>query len=154
MASAEKKVILPISLVDLFKVITDYESYPQFVTGMKKAQVLSSDKSGQGTKKVSFELEMIKRVQYTVNISENLESDSSKARVEWNLDVSEFLKVSHGVWILQSLGPNSTEVTYKLDVEFKFSVPSFLLKGLVANSLPTAISEFSQRAKSLSTRKS
>lgn len=149
MASAERKQELDISLSDFFAVVTDYESYPLFVTGMKSAKVLGPVPGSTHEKRVSFELELIKRVGYVVRVKENFEADKGRATVEWNLESSDTLKVSHGLWILNSIGPQKLNVTYSLDVEFQFSVPGFILKGLVANSLPQAIAEFAQRARSL-----
>jgi hypothetical protein len=50
------------------------------------------------------------------------------------------------LWELKSLGPNKTQVLYKLEIDFDFPVPGFVLKKLVASALPKTIREFSDEA--------
>ena len=45
------------------------------------------------------------------------------------------------------MGPEKTQVTYKLDLEFSVNVPSFILKGLIKTSLPKAVEDFTAEAK-------
>lgn len=128
---------------DLYTAITDYASYPQFVTGMKDARV----EEGPQGRKVHFDLELMKRLQYSVLIESKLDEAAGTARVWWKLDRSEFFKANNGSWELKALGPSKTEVTYKLDLDFAFPVPGFILKNLVKGSLPSAIRDFGERAR-------
>ncbi len=142
MASAERTEVVDLSLHDIYQVVVDYESYPQFVTGVKSAKV---GQDGQN-KTILFDMEMIKRLQYSVKVLENLDEKAGTAHIHWTLLKSDFFKKNNGGWKLKSLGPNKTEVTYHLDVEFSFMVPGFILKGLIANAMPSAIREFTERA--------
>jgi ribosome-associated toxin RatA of RatAB toxin-antitoxin module len=144
--AAERKESVNVSLEALYGVITDYASYPEFVTGMKKARVLEEGPAG---KRVVFDLEMMKRIEYTVRMNESKSDDGQTAQVEWTLESSDFMKKNNGRWSLKKTGPEQSEVVYSLEVEFKFPVPGFVLKGLVSNSLPSAIREFTERAKKL-----
>jgi ribosome-associated toxin RatA of RatAB toxin-antitoxin module len=144
MAKAERQEIIDLSLEKLFNTIKDYESYPQFVNGMKSTRILET--KSDGSKNVAFDIELIKRVQYTVNIQEKINDQKTEARIEWRLIESEALKTSHGLWILKSLTPTRTDVVYSLEVDFHFPVPGFVLKGLIATSMPLAIQEFKNRA--------
>jgi ribosome-associated toxin RatA of RatAB toxin-antitoxin module len=56
-------------------------------------------------------------------------------------------KKNNGWWILKSLGSQKTEVTYKLEVDFNFTVPGFILKGLIQKSLPGAVKDFCEETK-------
>ncbi len=144
MASAERQEILDLPLESIYRVICDFEKYPEFVSGMKATRIV--EKIDDSQKKVFFDIDMVKRVQYTVKIRESLAADKQTAQVDWSLVESDFLKVSNGLWVLKSLGPQKTEVKYRLEVEFNFSVPGFMLKGLIATSMPKAIEEFKNRA--------
>jgi ribosome-associated toxin RatA of RatAB toxin-antitoxin module len=144
MAVAERNEIIDLSLESFYETITNFGAYPEFVSGMKSTKILES--RPDGTQIVAFDIELIKRVQYTVAIKSQISEDKKQARVEWNLVQSDALKVSHGLWVLKSLGPQRTDVTYKLEVEFNFMVPGFVLKGLIATSMPLAIQEFKNRA--------
>lgn len=143
MAAAEKTEIVDLSLKSLFQVITDYAAYPEFVNGMKSTQVLSN---GGPKKKILFDMDMIKRLQYVVEVNEEFHADKGEAKVWWTLVESSFFKVNNGWWSLKALSPTQTEVTYKIELDFSFSVPGFILKGLISNNLPAAIRDFSRRA--------
>jgi len=144
-AAAERKETLNIPLKAMFQAVTDYQAYSEFVTGMKKSQVIGPSADGKG-KKAEFELEMIKKISYSINVNDSFDEASGLATVQWSLDHSDFMKKNDGKWTMKALGPNQTEVNYSLEIEFNFPAPGFILKGLVANSLPTAIREFYQRA--------
>lgn len=143
MAAAERREVLDIPLTNLYKAITDYSSYPEFVSGVKATKVLSN---GGNKKKVHFDMEMVKRLQYVVEVSEEFDAEKGEAKIWWSLVESSFFKVNNGWWSLKSLGPKQTEVTYKIELDFAFPVPGFVLKGLISNNLPAAIRDFSRRA--------
>ncbi len=146
MAAAERTEIVDVPLGKMFQAICDYKSYPSFVTGVKSVDVKSSTDSGA---KVHFDVEMMKRVEYTLDLSQVIDAEERNARVSWKLDESKFFKISNGLWELKSLGPDKTEVLYKLEIDFAFPAPGFVLKKLVAGALPKTIQEFTKRAKSL-----
>ena len=146
MAAAERTEIVDVSLSKLFKAICDYSAYPSFVTGVKSVDIKSSDEK---TSKVHFDVEMMKRVEYTLDLSQEMDVEERHARVSWSLDESKFFKISNGLWELKSLGPDKTEVLYKLEIDFAFPAPGFVLKKLVAGALPKTIQEFTNRAKSI-----
>jgi ribosome-associated toxin RatA of RatAB toxin-antitoxin module len=144
MAGAERKETVDVPLKDFFAVVSDYAAYPDFVTGMKSVRILAN---APGSKQVEFDLEMMKRVQYTLDIRETLDAESGTGSILWTLHASDMFKANNGGWTLRAVSPTRTEVSYKLDLEFNIPVPGFVLKGLVANALPTAIKEFAERAK-------
>ena len=144
MGAAERKEIVPIPLKKLFDVIVNYTAYPEFVTGMKGARVVQEVEPG--IKLIEFDLEMMKRLKYTIRISDKLNDDGKSAEIFWTLDKSDLMKKNIGRWNLRALNERETEVNYSLEVELNFPVPGFIMKGLVSNSLPAAIKEFSERA--------
>jgi len=144
MAGAERTEIIEVSLKALYDTITDYESYPKFVNGMKSATILPGE---AGVKKVLFDLELVKRLQYSIKLTESFDAAAGTARVAWTLNESVFFKANNGTWELKALGPTRTEATYRLELDFAFPVPGFLLKNLVKSALPGAIKEFGERAK-------
>jgi ribosome-associated toxin RatA of RatAB toxin-antitoxin module len=146
MAAAERKEIIRQPIASLFKAITDFEAYPQFVNGMRSAKILSN---GGTKKKVSFDLEMMKRLQYVVEVNSEMAPSAQEATVSWTLVESSFFKVNNGWWFLKAVSPNETEVIYKIELDFSFPVPGFVLKGLISNTLPAAIRDFSKRAEQL-----
>jgi ribosome-associated toxin RatA of RatAB toxin-antitoxin module len=140
-AQAEFKEVIGVDKDKLFKTITSYESYPQFVQGCKKVQV---DRKNEGLARVSYEVSMMKDVTYTLDHQEYAQS----GKVEWSLVESDTFKKNNGLWELKTVGPGKTEVYYRLDVEFKIPVPGFIVNKLVKGSLPDMVKSFVKKANS------
>lgn len=141
MAEAAKTEIVDVPLQSFFNTVRDFASYPRFVTGMKETRI---EESQGERRKIFFDMEMMKRLQYSVWATEKLEGD--RGEIHWTLAESSFFKKNNGSWKLKAVDAQRTEVTYSLEVEFSFSVPGFILKGLIGNSLPMAIKEFAKEA--------
>jgi len=146
MAAAERTDIVDVPLSKLYQAICDYNNYPEFVTGASRVALLSREGN---IAKVHFDVEMMKRVEYVLKLKEELDAEGRSARISWTLDSSKFFKISNGLWELKALGPDKTQVLYKLELEFEIPVPGFVLKKLVASALPKTIQEFTDRARTL-----
>ncbi len=138
MAKAERTEIFDISLAKFFQAVSDFSSYPEFVTGVKNVSVEGA--------RVNLDMDLMKRIEYSILVNQQLDATRGEASLNWKLDKSQQMKTNNGSWKLKSLSPSKTEVTYSLELEFSFPVPGFILKGLVANSLPKAMKEFADRA--------
>ena len=140
MAQAEQEKTYDVSAEKYFAAVSKYEEYPEFVDGMKKVTV----KRDGATVTADYELSMMsKDMSYSLKINEN----AAEGRVNWSLIQSDFFKVNNGAWKIEKLGPNQCKVHYSLEVEFSFSVPGFLLKGIVKGTLPSMMNSFYERAK-------
>ncbi len=148
MASAERSEIVQVSMEAFFKANTDFESYPLFVTGMKAARVSSVEADGT-SKLVEFEVEMVKKLKYSIRTQQKIDTVAGIAEMSWKLHESAEMKSNTGSWRLRRVDAHRTEVVYQLELDLHFSIPSFVMKGLVATSLPKAIHEFRDRAKLL-----
>ncbi|MBU6154990.1 MAG: hypothetical protein KGP28_11860 [Bdellovibrionales bacterium] len=143
MAQAENEKNYEVSGEKFFQAVSQYEKYPEFVDGMRKVKV---EKGPDGTTIAHYDLSMMsKDMSYTLRIQEN----QTQGEVHWTLLKSDFFKVNNGSWKITPTGKNSCKVRYALEVEFSFSVPSLILKGIVKGSLPTMMNSFYERAKTL-----
>jgi ribosome-associated toxin RatA of RatAB toxin-antitoxin module len=143
MAQAESEKSYEVSAEKFFKAVSEYENYPKFVDGMKNVK---AERNADATITAHYDLSMMsKDMSYTLKIKEN----PAQGEVNWTLVKSDFFKVNNGSWKITSTGPNSCKVRYALEVEFSFSVPSLILKGIVKGSLPTMMNSFFERARSL-----
>ncbi len=133
----EKEMNVPVAA--LWKVITDFEKYPDFVEEVVVAK--SRPKTGQ-TQQVEFEIEVVKRFQYTLEFKlvENQE-------LSWRLVESNFFKKNDGRWLLKDLGGGRTHATYELELGFGFLVPGWVTKKLTEVNLPKMLDNFEARAK-------
>jgi ribosome-associated toxin RatA of RatAB toxin-antitoxin module len=142
MAQAEQEKNFDVSAEQYFKAVSQYEHYPEFLDGMKSVKVKRDGNKVLG----DYELSMMgKDMSYSLNVTESPEQKA----VSWTLAKSEFFKVNNGAWKIESTGPKSCKVFYSAEVEFNFSVPGFLLKGIVKSGLPSMMNSFYERAKTL-----
>jgi ribosome-associated toxin RatA of RatAB toxin-antitoxin module len=143
MAQAEQEKTYDVDAAKYFQAVSQYEKYPEFVDGMKK---VSAQRGSNGEVTAHYELSMMsKEMSYDLNIKE----DPAAGTVNWTLAKSDFFKVNNGAWKIESLGAGKCKVTYSLEVEFNFSVPGLILKGLVKGTLPSMMKSFYERAQEL-----
>ena len=143
MAQAELENTFEVSAEKYFQAVASFEQYPEFVEGMKKV-TLERKEAGNSIGHYQFSM-MGKDMSYDLAITEN----AAAGTVNWKLLKSDFFKVNNGAWKIEALGPQKCKVHYALDVEFSFSVPGFILKGLVKGTLPSMMKSFYERAKKL-----
>src|ERR1700677_2120775 len=84
-----------------FKVISDYGSYPQFMSDVKRVSVIESSAE---KKLVEFELQIIKSIRYQLWMTEVPNTD-----VAWRFHSGEMFKENSGFWKLKDLGDGRTE---------------------------------------------
>jgi ribosome-associated toxin RatA of RatAB toxin-antitoxin module len=95
---------------------------------------------------VKFNLNLIKKISYTLKLSHRPDQE-----VSWTLVTGDYMKTNNGRWTLKDLGGNRTEVTYSLEIEVKGFIPglSMIEKGLVQTNLPITMQSFAKKAAGL-----
>ncbi len=146
MAEAQHRQLVPVPMHKLLEAILDFEAYPKFAGGVKKSTILKTD-SQPSSKSivVQMEIELMKRIEYSIEVHQ--EVSEQKARVWWHLKDGDFFQKNDGLWELTKVDEKSTQVLYRLDIDFSVSVPSFILKGLIKTSLPKAVEDFANEGK-------
>lgn len=141
MANAERTETFDAPIANIYKVLTNYESYPDFMDGVKEVRETSRDGN---TAIVEYDLNIIKKFTYSVKITE-VENES----LSWTFEGGDLFHSNDGSWSLKDNGDGTTEVTYKLDLDFKVKVPGMIAKKLVSSNLPTMMKAVCKKAKSL-----
>jgi ribosome-associated toxin RatA of RatAB toxin-antitoxin module len=141
MPQATEQTIVRVSAKDFYSVVADYNHYPEFVEGMTECVVIEQGKKGA---RVKFVLDLIKRVEYTIQTVEK-----PGKSLEWSLVESNLLHKNNGSWHLKSVGDGETEVTYSLEVGFGLFVPGFIVDRLTKHMLPKMLDSFVDRAEKL-----
>lgn len=139
MASVEKTEVFDVDINTLYDTIVDYHSYPEFVAGVDKVEVISQSDSGA---EVKYKLNVIKSFAYTLK-----HTHQKPNKVSWVLESGDLFKKNDGHWELKDLGNGKTEVTYALDLDFKVLVPKMILNKLTSSNLPGTLKAFHDRAK-------
>lgn len=134
--------IVNVSPENFFKVITDYNRYHEFVTGV----VASEERQRKGNEaKLYLEIDLFKRVRYTLAMKE-----VPSKRVSWTLHDGEGFKVNSGSWDLTPLdNGKKTKAVYNSEVAFNLFVPKMILNKLTELSLPRNLKDFKARAEEL-----
>lgn len=120
-----------------YAVITDYESYPEFLDNV--GDVTVSGKKGEACE-VTYGLNLIKRITYTLKMN-----GKPPGRVEWKFVKGDVMKKNEGHWELQEIKKGVTKATYHLDIELGLFVPGAITKKLVGKSLPDMLQSFKER---------
>jgi ribosome-associated toxin RatA of RatAB toxin-antitoxin module len=117
-AQLETKHVFKGTVDQVFKAITNYQEYPNFLPGVTNAIVESSDKP-KGIQRVRFDLNLIKTFYYVLDMTAK-----APDHISWELTDSNLMKSNSGEWRLTPKGKTQTEATYVLDIKFKLLVPS------------------------------
>jgi len=139
-AGTQQDIQINVSPEDFFKVVTDYEAYPEFLDEMEAVRTLSR---GGGVAEVQFTVNLIKRVTYTLTLTE-VEATS----VTWKLKEGPF-KVSNGSWILERSASGGTHAKYSVEVKVAAFVPKSVSSKIVGKTVPALLAAFKGRAEKL-----
>jgi ribosome-associated toxin RatA of RatAB toxin-antitoxin module len=149
MAIADRTEVFDVKLEKFYRAVADFDAYSHFVTGVKAARILTPGTLDPWNSEmdVQMQMEIIKRLDYEIRAKRHFDFEKGVAQVSWTLLKSKEMKVNNGLWRMTRVNPFQTEVRYELELDLAFSVPSFVMKGLLGKSLPQAMKEFSERAR-------
>lgn len=121
-------------------VIADFDAYPQWAQGVKKAEVVRGGAAGRADQ-VYFELDASPiKDQYTLVY--DWDGDRS---VTWRLVEGKMLKGMDGVYELQERGDGTTEVTYRLAVDISIPMIGMLKRKAEKVIIDTALKGLKKR---------
>ena len=141
MPAAEKTIIINAPASVLYKVITDYEKYSEFLPEVSKVEIVS--RTGNVVR-AKYTVKLIKTITYVIDLTE-IENSS----VKWTLVESSIMKSNVGGWTIRDLGDGRCEATYGLDVALKgVFVPASIRTKMTEGTLPSTLEAFKRRAES------
>jgi ribosome-associated toxin RatA of RatAB toxin-antitoxin module len=124
---------------DLYDVVADVGSYPEWATGVKEAEVLETDDDGNVVR-ARFVLEgFIKEIRYVLRYHHDRPNSLS-----WTSEESDDLKMMEGSYTFNP-SDDSTEVIYALTVEPKFTIPGFIRRQAERQIVTTALKGLRKR---------
>lgn len=126
-------------LSEVMAVIIDYESYPEWVQGMKDVRVLDRDERGRGHN-VFFRLEAPPiKDSYTLTYTYDGEN-----ALHWQLTEGTVLRAMDGTYELEAQG-EGTHVTYRLAVELAIPIIGMLRRKAEKVIIDTALRGLKKR---------
>lgn len=140
MAKANTTELFPCTCDQLFKIITDYEKYPEFLQEVKSCKVVKTE----GSKKlVEYNVAVIKNFSYKLWMTEE-----KPLKVTWEFASGDIFKTMKGHWILKEEA-GKCRATYEVEATFGILVPGPIAKAAVSVNLPNMISAYHKRIKQL-----
>lgn len=139
MAKASTTEVFKCSVEQFYKIITDYENYPQFLNEVKNCNVIKTE----GARKlVEYEVSVIKSFKYTLWMTE------SQNAVSWEFNSGDIFKSMKGFWKLEDEA-GKCRATYSVEASFGVFVPSPIANALVSVNLPNMVSSYHKRIQQL-----
>jgi len=145
MPSASRSITINVPAEHLFDLITDYESYPEFIPETLGVEVLKRTKKKDGSRvsEVKFDIKVIKQVDYTLRLTEE-----PNERVSWELVEGRVFKANNGSWDLKAAAKGKVDATYSVEITLGLLVPQAITNMLVGSSLPKMLEQWKDRAES------
>jgi coenzyme Q-binding protein COQ10 len=142
MANAHKSIEINAPVETVWKVITDYERYPEFLADAKR--VVIRKRTGNVVE-LENEISIVgTSVKYTLKMVE----DGPK-QVTWSFVSGAFMKSNDGSWKLEAIDGGKTRAHYAIDVGVGMLVPKTIVNALVESGLPKMLESFKLRAEGM-----
>jgi uncharacterized membrane protein len=125
----------PISAVQA--VLFALDKYPEWSTQIKSAEALAHDDQGRVTKvKMSIDAGMMKD-------RPTLEYDWSDApaTLRFSLEEADLLTGMDGIYSIESIDEDTTEVTYELEVSLSMPIPAMMRQKAEKATIDAALSQ-------------
>ena len=136
-------IVVDADAASVMAVIADFERYPEWAQGVKRADVTERD--GDEARQVYFELDASPiKDQYTLAY----EWDGVRA-VTWTLVEGKMLKGMDGAYELADAGGGRTDVTYRLAVEISIPMIGMLKRKAEKVIIDTALKGLKKRVEQL-----
>lgn len=139
MASANTTEVFNCTRAEFFKLVSDYEKYPQFLPEVKSVKITQNKGSH---KEMEYQVSLIKTFKYRLKIHEK-----ENELVEFEFIDGEVFKTMKGTWKLKDKEPGRCEVDYTVEATFGLLVPGPMAKTLVSINLPIMMANFKKRVK-------
>lgn len=133
--AAKSKIFVEAPPQDVFEVITDYESYLEFIPEINSVKMLEE---GKDHAVVDFLFNAGKTINYVLRFT-----PKPYESLSWTL-VRGDMKSNEGSWTLKPQ-KNGTEVTYQVSMDFGMLVPRFVVSMVTGAGLPGILKRFKQR---------
>ncbi|MBE8163333.1 MAG: polyketide cyclase [Bdellovibrionaceae bacterium] len=143
MAFVKKEENFKCTAKQLFDILSDYESYPDFLADVKGISILKSTKT---YKIIEYTVAIIKNVTYQLRVKEKKNKE-----ITWTLESGLLFKSLEGSWVLKEskTKKGTTDVIYEVEMKLKFFAPKLIEKTLVEVNLKTMMKSFKKRVKQL-----
>lgn len=140
MAKASTSEVFNCSCEEFYKIVSDYEKYPEFLAEVKSVKILKAD----GVKKsVEYSVSVMKSFKYTLAMVEK-----PNESISWEFASGDIFKTMSGGWKFENQA-GKCKATYTVEATFGVFVPSPIANALVSVNLPNMMSSYHKRVKQI-----
>jgi ribosome-associated toxin RatA of RatAB toxin-antitoxin module len=134
-------IVIDAPLADVQAALFDIATYPEWLTSIKKADVLESDDQGRAIKaKLAIDAGMMKD-----RVTLDYDWSSAPASLSFSMDEADLLTQMDGTYFIKALDEDSTQVTYELTVAVSLPVPSMMITKAQQQTIDAALKELAAR---------
>jgi uncharacterized membrane protein len=124
-------------LAEVAAKLSNIGEYPQWLTSIKKVEVLESDGEGRAIKaNVSIDAGVMKDRATLV-----YDWSAAPSEISFSLDEADLMTTMDGKYILKSIDADTTHVTYQLGVELSLPVPRMMISKTEKQTIDAALKE-------------
>ena len=134
-------IVIDAPLTDVQAALFDIATYPEWLTSIKKADVLESDDQGRALKaKLSIDAGMMKD-----RVTLDYDWSAAPASLSFTMDEADLLTQMDGTYFIKALDEDSTQVTYELTVAVSLPVPAMVITKAQQQTIDAALKELAAR---------
>jgi ribosome-associated toxin RatA of RatAB toxin-antitoxin module len=134
-------IVIDAPLADVQAALFDIATYPEWLTSIKKADVLEKDDKGRAIKaKLAIDAGMMKD-----RVTLDYDWSAAPASLSFSMDDADLLTQMDGTYFIKALDEDSTQVTYELTVAVSLPVPSMMITKAQQQTIDAALKELAAR---------
>lgn len=134
-------VLIDATLADVQEALFAVGAYPEWLSSIKKAEVLESDESGRALKaKLSIDAGMMKD-----RVTLDYDWSAAPLTLSFSMDEADLLTQMDGTYILKAIDEDTTQVTYELTVAVSLPVPAMMITKAQQQTIDAALKELTAR---------
>ena len=134
-------VIIDAPLADVRAALFEVGSYPEWLSSIKKAEILESDSEGRVLKaKLSIDAGMMKD-----RVALDYDWSQAPTTLSFTLDEADLLTQMDGSYTLKAIDGDTTQVTYELTVAVSLPVPAMMITKAQQQTIDAALKELAER---------
>jgi ribosome-associated toxin RatA of RatAB toxin-antitoxin module len=134
-------IVIDAPLAEVQAALFDIATYPEWLTSIKKADVLEKDDQGRAIKaKLAIDAGMMKD-----RVTLDYDWSAAPASLSFSMDDADLLTQMDGTYFIKALDEDSTQVTYELTVAVSLPVPSMMITKAQQQTIDAALKELAAR---------
>jgi ribosome-associated toxin RatA of RatAB toxin-antitoxin module len=133
-------VVIDAPLADVQAALYSIESYPEWLSSIKKADVIERDSQNRVTKaKLTIDAGMMKD-----RVVLDYDWSAEPASLSFTMDEADLLTQMDGTYTLKALDADSTQVTYELEIAVSMPVPAMMITKGQQQTIDAALKELGE----------